>query len=217
MAKYCDVCDKSYADDLPHCPHCTAEVEVIADDDVADVVPLGDERPAKPVYTTPYGSHSVIDLGLPADADEQLAAAAADSGTSAVVWASLVEEVPEEKGGPASATIDSPSDQELIRAASDSSSAVNLSDSTSDVRLPLDASAVDLGDEVSARYTEPSDVHVIPDALNDSSSVDLGALAQRGAESSARSDLNVPDSSDLNLGGGAPPGRGPWTPGRGMT
>ena len=79
MSKTCEVCKRSYSDQLAACPHC-AEVVELSEDDVVGVVE--------------DASDSAVDLGLPAVSSDPHAGGQASGGSSLsfVEWASLVEE-----------------------------------------------------------------------------------------------------------------------------
>jgi hypothetical protein len=124
MSKHCEVCDRSYPDDLGACPHC-AEVKEISE---ADVVDLGSEPPesaspeasavaeALPVEPSADRPDSAIDFGLPvlsSDPDASGSRKGEGSSISVVEWASLVEEAPADPA-PAPASFDDPADADLI-------------------------------------------------------------------------------------------------------
>jgi hypothetical protein len=129
MSKHCEVCNRSYPDDLNACPHCAEVVEV----DEADVVELAEEAPqaaaapeaasdaVAPDAVARGEGDSAVDLSLPAvpvDAD----VGAGASSISVIQWASLVEEAPAEPE-PAPAAFDDPADADLLRPAPDAPAA----------------------------------------------------------------------------------------------
>jgi hypothetical protein len=102
MSKHCEVCKRSYPDELAACPYC-AEVVKLSDDDMIEVT---EEAP-----------DSAVDLGLPAVASDSHAGGGAAptgdaSSLSFIEWASLVEEksAPAE---PAASHFDDPADAHL--------------------------------------------------------------------------------------------------------
>jgi hypothetical protein len=119
MAKTCDVCNKTYPDELKACPHCAAEsidfapAEGEESDEPSAIVRLSD--PEAPMKT----SDSDIELAESLAALEEPPKEPA-SGTSSVNWASLVEDVAKKPAdeAPAKAKFDSPSDKDLLEKAS---------------------------------------------------------------------------------------------------
>ncbi len=126
MSKHCEVCDRTYPDDLDACPHCAAALEVSE----ADVIELGadaldvveEDAPevvgeAVPIAAFADGSDSAVDLGLPAVPTDPNGSSSHQSGSgsglSVIEWASLVEEGPE-PAAPAAAAFDDPADADLI-------------------------------------------------------------------------------------------------------
>ncbi|HXG09412.1 MAG TPA: hypothetical protein VNK04_06455, partial [Gemmataceae bacterium] len=114
MAKICNVCNKSYPDDLAVCPHCSSAVDLGLPPEEggsgeAPVVRL-EGAGASISRQGMTGSDSEIDLGEPSAAPRQ---AEPISGASSTAWASLVEQKPPDDEGPGQLEFDSPSAQDL--------------------------------------------------------------------------------------------------------
>ena len=155
MAKHCSVCNQTYSEALPACPHCAAarvprvppgsESEINLDahllvgeqpSDAAEnssVVNLGKKGPATH-YVPPQGSESVIHVEPPSgtrvpDTNSGVAVHRAEdpSDSSVVQWADLVQDAG--PVDPSGVRVDSPSDKDLLASAageSDSSSHVDI-------------------------------------------------------------------------------------------
>jgi hypothetical protein len=120
MAKFCEVCKRSYPDDQEYCPHCAGAVEDSGIDLSApqegssssissvSAVDWGDlvEEPAAPAPSVPASGDSAIDLG------QTPPQSAGPSGASAVGWGDLAAEPPPHTGAHP-APVDSPSDADL--------------------------------------------------------------------------------------------------------
>ena len=107
MSNFCEVCKRSYPEELDACPHCAEAAELVEE----DAVELVEEPPqtgdsAAPLELEP---DSAIDLGLPT----LPSGAEGSSSGHSVQWAELVEEepIPTE---PASAVFDDPADADLL-------------------------------------------------------------------------------------------------------
>ncbi len=234
MAKYCETCRQSYPDHEPECPHCAALVEVVADDDLLEVVEEPavvervDDADALSANLARTDSSSAIDLGEPAVADlvGDSLAGVPDSGASTVAWSSLVQDAGGEEGGASGAAIDSPSDRDLLRHVTGLHEPDDVhpliagappagprhephrADEADVIDLAAEASAVDLGAAHAAHLSPPSDLRLAGDVLDDSSSVDLGALAEAGRAALGGKNLRGADSSDVNFGAPPAPGGG---------
>lgn len=222
MSKHCDVCNKSYPETEPHCPHCAAAKAEPAVVELADeprppadgepvVVELADgPRLAESAADALEGaapavaSDSAVDLGEPVVAelasDVALVSPAPESGSSNVGWASLVEDVPADAGAPPAAKIDSPSDREIIgHAAPDTPPPPPEEPFVAEVESGVDLagerpSAVNLG----AAPAGAPEGGAVPE--EETSAIDLGALAASGAGgSSSAVGVEAVGSSDVNL------------------
>jgi tetratricopeptide (TPR) repeat protein len=107
MAKHCDVCNKSYPDTEPHCPHCGAELAEPA---------LAEEASHEPLLAE-SDDDSAVNLDEPVVADLASSsgspAAPAELGGDAsdVAWSELAVDASE---ADAPAKVDSPSDVDLL-------------------------------------------------------------------------------------------------------
>jgi tetratricopeptide (TPR) repeat protein len=257
MAKHCEVCKQSYADELPSCPHCAEALEVtVAEehqpsaesmvvvelDDASksqakkapggsdSAIILGKSPGQAPTPGAMQGSESDLDIGLPAarkggptmvrgseseidiglppsqpptgaDSGVVLGAEQPPSGTSTVEWVTLVEDVtpPLESG----VRIDSPSDVDLLKQAAtspDSSSDVGTGKSAS--AAPADeTSAVDLGKLARGQAQTPSDLHLVHEAMESSTSgVKLDDVDKGGSAEAVVELAEEPGPSSVHLG-----------------
>ena len=183
MAKHCEVCNQTYAEDLAACPHCAAarasrlppglESEINLDSHLrgvkeppeasehSSVVNLGKRGPATH-NAPPHGSESVIHIEPPAgshapDANSGIAVHGVEepSDSSVVEWADLVQDAG--TIDPSFVRVDSPSDKDLLaKAAADSSSQINIA--------PAGSSAETSGLQIAAQ----SEADVIVDEDSDS-------------------------------------------------
>jgi hypothetical protein len=192
MAKHCEVCNQSYPDTEPRCPHCAAA-------EAAD---------------------SAVDLGEPVVADvasssgSGTAKAEPPSGDSAVSWSSLVEEVAAPEGSePFVAEATSGADLPGATVSETPSSAVGepfVAEAASDSQVS--------GEPFVAEVASDSKVGGGPfvaevDEDEASSTIDLGALASRPTETQlAPADAPLPDEvaeaeagSAVNLGAAVQP------------
>src|SRR5437764_5237811 len=119
MAKFCQTCKQSYADDQNVCPHCGAAAG--KQDAGRPAAPAGGPTPTQAQHggadPVPSASDSSVDLSRPPGAGEATgpgsSASGGLSGHSVIGWADLVQE-PEAGGGPP-VKVDSPSDADLLR------------------------------------------------------------------------------------------------------
>ena len=109
MSKHCEVCNRSFPDDLAGCPHCAESGEVLDAVEIVEEAPEGGAPAAEP--------DSAVDLGMPALPSGSASGKSGEgSGLSVVEWAALVEEEPT-PAEPAPAQFDDPADADLLRQA----------------------------------------------------------------------------------------------------
>ena len=123
MSKHCEVCNRTYPDDLHACPHCAAVAEIPEADVIdlgADALDVVEEAGAEagagpaPIAAFASGPDSAVDLGLPAvPTDPNGSGSGQGSSISVIEWASLVEEGPA-PAEPVAASFDDPADADLI-------------------------------------------------------------------------------------------------------
>lgn len=111
MAKICNSCKLSYADNLAACPHCASSVEIILGDPVK---PASGTKKGNPLPRRPTDSDSDIDIDL--GKLPQSVPGAPDSAISDVKWSALISRSSDSGVDLAAqdVTVDSPSDMAIL-------------------------------------------------------------------------------------------------------